>query len=495
MILTHQRDNHLYLVFQDFEDKVENIYKAIKVFPTKASIEIKEILKENFFSDILQRQSNYVNNISTYIDDISDEGKQYFFHLYILPKDIKLDYEDMNNDELITKIESLSLKLFQLYSQVDKGHRSVELFKQSRGNNFLQLEANFYINKLDKLYSYLLNYKAHSTNKVICSDKSIGVEIDELNRLEGNLLKNYQFIKVAYQKELIKFIYSTISFLKKYRIEIFKSTAPNEYKILGKLSNKINNLLLKISSHKSMIDEKISKETLSKYLVQYKNKKEIKENSKIYETIKSIFYTQLNNDVQFFMSINLAKIFEKIVERKLDGYRDNLFIGDENQKKIIDLNGKSITSLNAINYLLKSNPKIKQYPDFLIKNKIEEQEIYHIIDAKYKLLENKRYDGNDIRQVLSYAILFNKAYSQKLENQKKIKKFIVYPKKSNISLDDIDSIDLNLEEIDIMKKDENYLIFEENLFNSEIVFIGIRIFRSKGSKGSGDANALQQTPK
>jgi len=40
MLLTHIRDNHLYLVFQDFEDKVEDIYKAIKVFPPKASIRV-----------------------------------------------------------------------------------------------------------------------------------------------------------------------------------------------------------------------------------------------------------------------------------------------------------------------------------------------------------------------------------------------------------------------------------------------------------------------
>jgi len=391
-----------------------------------------------------------------------DDGQQYFFHLYILPKDIKVNYEGLDKDELVTKIESLSLKLFQLYSQLDNGNRSVELFEQSRGDNFLQLEANFYITKLEKLYNYLLNYKAHSTKKVICSDKKIGVEIDELNRLESNPLKNYQFIKVAYQKELIKFVYSTILFLKKYRLEIFKSTAPNEYKTLGKLSNKINNLLLKISSHKSMVNEKPSKETLSKYLLQYKNKKEIKENRKIYETIKSIFYTQLNNNVQFFMSINLPQIFEKIVEKKLDAYRDNLFIGDESQKKIIDIHGKKIESLNKINYLLKSSPKIKQYPDFLIRNNIEKQEIYHVLDAKYKL-ERNIFNESDIRQVLTYAILFNKSYSQNLENQKNIKKIIIYPKISEIDLNNIDSIRLSFDILDIFTENVNSLIVEDNL--------------------------------
>ena len=137
MLLTHIKDNHLYLVFQDFEDKIDDIYKAVKQFPHKASVEIKEILKENFFADTLQRQRDYVNSISTYIDDISDEGKQYFFHLYILPKDINISYDITDKDELITKIESLSLKLFQLYSQLDTGRRNIQLFEHSKGENFL----------------------------------------------------------------------------------------------------------------------------------------------------------------------------------------------------------------------------------------------------------------------------------------------------------------------------------------------------------------------
>jgi len=472
MLLTHIRDNHLYLVFQDFEDKIEDIYKAIKQFPPKASIEIKEILKENFFSDTLQRQRDYVNSISTYIDDISDDGKQYFFHLYILPKDIKINHAIGDNDELIEKIESLSLKLFQLYSPLDMRNRDIKLFEQSKGTNFLQLEANFYINKLDKLYSYLLNYKAHSKNKVICSDKRIGVEIDELNRLESNPLKNYQFIKVAYQKELIRFVYTTISFLKRYRIEIFESKANIEYKILLKLINKVNNLLLKISSRQSMVNERVSKENLSKYLLQYKNKKEIKENRKIYKIIISIFYTQLNSNVQFFMSMNLPKIFEQLVEKKLSNYKNNLFIGDESNHKIVNYQKVKDESLSNINFLLKSAPsKIRQYPDFLIREN-REQAIYHVIDAKYKLEENIL-NEQDIRQVLSYAILFNKEYSAQLINQKNIKKFIIYAKYSSVELDNIENIYLNISEIDVFSGDDCYHVYEDNLFDSEIVFVGI----------------------
>jgi hypothetical protein len=472
MILTHQKDNHLYLVFQDFEDKIEDIYKKIKEFSPKASSEIKKILRDNFFSDTLQRQRDYVNSISTYIDDISDDGKQYFFHLYILPKDIKINHTITDKDELIEKIEKLSFKLFELYSQLDINNRNIKLFEQNKGQNFLQLEANFYINKLDKLYSYLLNYKSHSKNKIICSDRHIGIEIEELNRLESNPLKNYQFIKVAYQKELIKFVYTTISFLKITRIEIFKSKAEDEYQILIKLVNKINNLLLKISSSKSMIDEKVSKERLPKYLQQYKNKKEIKDNRKIYEIIKSIFYTQLDNNVQFFMSMNLAKIFEKLVEKKLSKYYNNLFIGDESVKSIVTSAKIKDKLLNSINYLLKSPQKIKQYPDFFIKGNIGSQEIYHIIDAKYKLKRNIL-NEQDVRQVLTYAILFNKAYSQNLQNQKYIKKFIIYTKTSSVDLNKITNLSLNINKIDIFTKNDNFLYYEDNLFDSEIIFIGL----------------------
>jgi hypothetical protein len=476
MLLTHTIDNHLYLVFQDFEDKEEKIYKEIKKFPHKASLEIKKILRDNFFSDTLQRQRNYINNISTYIDDITDNGKQYFFHLYILPKDINIEHNITDKDELIRKIELLSVKLFQLYNQFDSGTRNVKLFEQNKGINFLQLEANFYIAKLDKLYNYLLNYKAHSTNKVICTDKRIGVEIDEINRLESNPLKNYQFIKVAYQKELIWFVYSTISFLRRLRIEIFKSQVNYEYKILVKLINKINNQLLKISSHQNIIDENISKENLAKYLIQYKNKKEIKDNRRIYSIIESIFYTQLNNEVQFFMSINLPKIFEEIVKKKLSNYFDNLFIGDESNHKIVNHLKVKDESLSNINFLLKYPPKIRQYPDFLIKEIIEEQEIYHVIDAKYKL-EKNILNEQDIRQVLSYSILFNKEYSAQLSNQKNIKKFIVFVKSSTINLNQLDYITINENTIDIFDENIKYTAIKENLLDTEIIFIPIEVFK------------------
>ena len=85
MIFTYQKEQHLYLIIQDFEDKIEDIYKEIRKFPKDTPKLIKKLLRKNFFSDSLQRQKQYVSSISTYIDGIYGGEKQYFFHLYILP--------------------------------------------------------------------------------------------------------------------------------------------------------------------------------------------------------------------------------------------------------------------------------------------------------------------------------------------------------------------------------------------------------------------------
>ena len=475
MIIAHKRDNHLYLSFQDFKDKEKDIYSAIKLFSRKSQKIIKDFLVLNFFSDSLKRQNNYINAVSTYIDDMYDVETPYIFHLYVLPKDLEItNIHNYKDDELVEKIELLSVKLFKLFSQLlDTSERDIELFNNYDGDNFLQLEANFYIKKLDKIYSYLLNYKSNHKKTIICSDKKIGIEIDDLNFMEDNPLKNYQFIKKPYQKDLIIFIYSLVDFLKESRIKVFKEKCESEYDKLTNSVNKINNLLLKISSHKNIINENITKETLKKYFAKYKNTKEIKQNKQLYKVVKSIFYTQLENDIQFFTSIDLTKVFEKIVETKLSNYNDRLYIGDESSHRITSKNGHNTTRLNNINYLLNEIKSPKQYPDFLIKDPFNCPSIYHILDAKYKLLENKTYDSNDIRQVLAYSILFNKEYSQQLENQKNIKKLIIFAKYSNVDLKDIETINIDSKKIDILSCDSDCNIFIENLFDSEFKYIGI----------------------
>jgi hypothetical protein len=477
MILTHKRDNHLYLVFQDFEDKVEDIYNAIETFPSKSQKPIKDILDKNFFSNILDRQKSYVNSITTYIDGITDKDKQYYFHLYILPKDLNIIYDNNDTkDDLINKVETLSIKLFKVYSKLNINKKGIELFENYEGNNFLQLEASFYIQKLESIYGNMINYKVNHKNKIICSDKTIGIEIDELNIMEKNPLKNYQFIKTPYQQDLIRFIYSTMLFLKENKLQIFKDTANYEYELLTKLINKINNLLLKISSKKNMIQDNITKDSIEKYLKIYKNKKELKQNKKLFQIIKSIFYTQLDTNIQFFASIDLTKVFEQIIEKRLTSYYENLYIGEEDNSKIISFGTrKPDRYLNSINYLLSDpNPKIYQYPDFLIKDIYDDTNIYHIIDAKYKLKKNI-FNASDIRQLLTYSILFNKGFSNILSNQKYINKIIIYANKSDIDINNIDSLKLHIAPIDLFNSNNQYIMCNDSLFDSEVLFIPIKI--------------------
>jgi len=478
-IISYKKKNHLYLAFQDFNHKEDDIYKKLKIFPIKSQKTIRNFLEKNIFSDTLKRQTHYLNTISTYIEDMYDDETQYFFHLYIFPKDLIItNLQDYKDDELIKKIEFLSTKLFYLYSKLlNTNEKAIKLFNNYKGKNFLQLESEFYIHKLGQIYSYLINYNANHQMKIVCSDKRIGIEIDSLNILESNPLKNYQFIKMPHQQELVRFIYSLIDFLKIYRIEIFKLDYQEEYEKIIKLTNKITNLLLKISSRKYLINDNIKKENLLQYFSKYKNKKELQQNKHLYKIVKSIFLTQLEEETLLFKSIDLTKIFEKIVELKLSDYNNVLYIGDENNKIITPKCGTDTTSLNSVNFLINKAEKPKQYPDFLIKDPFYGPSIYHIIDAKYKLFAEKKLDSHDIRQILSYSILFNKEYSQQLTNQKNIKKFIIYAKQSYIDLNNIENLTIDESIIDISSSCVDCSTYIENLFNSELKYIGINTIK------------------
>lgn len=476
MILSHVEDNKLYLVFQDFEDKIDNIYEEIEKFPKKTIASIKKILDSNFFNRLtLERQTNYINSISTYIEDVTSDNKQYYFYLFIIPKDININFNGLEViGDKINKIEHLLIKLFKLYSKYSSNNKIVELFENFNGKNFLQLEADFYIRKLEKVYGTLLNYKMNYKNKIICSEKIIGEEIFELNVIEDNPLKNYQFIKAPYQRDLIKFIYSSIKFLEVKRLHIFKNHAVYEYKEILKLINKINNLLLKISTQKNLSSENITKKTIANFFKKYKNNSEMKKNKKLYSLIHSIFFTELQKDVQLFISIDLTKVFEKVLEKKLENYDDALYIGNEDEHKIQKLNGERDIELNKINFLLEKNGNsfVRQFPDFMIKN----NNTFHIIDAKYKFMQNVLKRSDDIRQVLVYSLLFNKDYFYTNHNLQPIKKIILYIEKSDINIDNLDGILINNEQLDVYNTTQSH-IYIDNLFNSEVILTPIRMLK------------------
>lgn len=474
MLISYKENNNLYLVFQDFLYKESDIYEKLNIFPKKCAENINKILKDNFFSNSLNRHKNYINTISTYIDDISEDNQQYFFYLFILPKDLEINYDNISDREIISKVEKLSIKIFKLYSSLNIfTDKRLELLKTFKGENFVQLEILFYIKQLELLYSNLINFNSSFKNKIICSDKKIGIEIEFLNRIESNPLKNYQFVKSKYQKDLLVFVYSTIHFLINNKLDIFKIKQPSEYKKLLQVFDKIKNYLQKIGNRNDIVLEHIDKNTIFNYLAKYKTKEEILKNIKIYKIIESLFFTQLENDTQFFISLDLTKIFEKIVEKKLQKYSDSLYIGDENKSRIYHYKNQSkFCELNSINNLLNNGRnQLKQYPDFLIEDIYNEERIFHVLDAKYKLEENI-FNENDTRQILVYSVLFNKIFLDDIKNQKYIKKIIIYARKNKINLDDTYDIKFNFSQIELNAP--NFEI-KENVFNSSIEYFGINI--------------------
>ena len=294
--------------------------------------------------------------------------------------------------------------------------------------------------------------------------------------MEGNPLKQYQFVKVAHQTDLIVFVYSLIYFLQKERISGFKTH--KLYPKLQAITSRIYNFLHKISTTHHLKYEQVGTKELGDFFVRFQNSPEIRKNRLIFEILQNIFANQLQDGVFLSKSIDMTKMFETVVAKRLAGkYGNALFRGEESEGKIKGEESYA-KQLNEINFLLNDGDKelIRQYPDYLVR----ENGLYHILDAKYKLYDSLMKSRDAFWQILVYTRLFNKRYTSDLENMKKVHKIILYAEKSNIDLAIFDINNLTIENeqnIDITNPTK---AFNENVFNSQIEIIGIRIFESYG---------------
>lgn len=476
MFLVRFEANTVYAVFQDLSNESKDISKNIskKLQDENVPISIHNRIKD-FFTDNKQvgenfsRQKAYISTLETYIDVVNDKQHKnvYRLNLHILPKDINLTYYRVYNAKtIIEKVGKLSFHIFKLYDSLEnQKDEKLKALKKFKGKTFLDLELSFYLQELNRLHDHLLTYKRSLKDKIICSDKDVGIMLESLNEVEDNPLNRYQFVKVAHQRDLITFVYSLVIFLEKERIDYFKEN--ESYKKLKNIISKVNNYLLKISTSSHIKKEQITFSSLQKFFNRYKNSKEIQKNKFIYNILESIFHNQLKEGVFISKSIDMTKMFEKIVENSLRNiYSDNLFIGEE-PKEITGVEPDK-THLNKINHLLEDgisgNSLVCQFPDFLVKD----SEIYHVIDAKYKLKDYLIKDRTMFWQVLIYSKLFN----QSITDYNTIKKVIVFAEKSSINLDEIDNIAINnAEAIDIEKCDWYH---NETIFGSKIGFIGMK---------------------
>jgi len=477
MFLVHFEVNTVYAVFQDLSVESKDLSKHIleKLRSENVPLSLHKRIK-NFFNDNkaldsnFERQKNYISTLRTYIDVVSTTKRKnvYYLNLYVLPKDINLKYNEGEEPKsIIKKIDKLSLNIYKLYDSL-VGNKDIRLksLQIANGSTFLDLELSFYLEELNKLHDHLLNYKRTLKDKIICSDKDVGIMVDSLNELEDDPLKRYQFVKVAHQQDLIVFVYSLLNFLEEERINYFK-----RHFLYSKLKNvlsKVNNYLLKISTSTHIKKEVITFKSLQKFFNRYKNSKEVQKNQRIYNILELIFSNQLKEGAFISKSIDMTKMFEKVVENTLQSiYKDNLFIGNETSS--IDGVEPHKSDLNKINHLLETQdtnkPLVEQFPDFIIK---DDSNIYHIVDAKYKLKEYLLKDRTMFWQVLVYSKLFN----QHIEDHNLIKKIIIFAEHSEVDLDHANTIAINnAETIQIEKCDWYY---NEMVFDSKIGFIGMK---------------------
>lgn len=481
MFLVHVEENNIYVVFQDLSDESRDVTTAISRklnekhdIPPSIHNRIRDFFRDNIaLRDNLTRQKDYVSTLRTYIDIVSEKrGKTvYYLNLYILPKDITL--QNISEDkETIEKIEKLSLRIFQLYNiHIEKKDIEFQVLKAFKGESFLDLELSFYLNELQRLYDHLLNYTRTLHDKIICSDKSVGISVESLNLLEGNPLKRYQFVKVAHQSDLILFVYSLIHFLQQERISRFKEH--NLYTKLQAITSRIYNFLHKISTTRHLRYEQINVKNLERFFIRFQNSPEIRKNRRIFEILQNIFANQLKEGVFLSKAIDMTKMFEKIIAVRLQKtYGDRVYKGVESKGKII---GKEpdTTYLNTINFLLEEDDKpiMRQYPDYLIK----EGDLYHVVDAKYKLFDTLIQDRTAFWQILIYAKLFNRT-----KEVHKIKKMLICMQGTIIDMTafDADGLLLNMQPLRIDMCEKSY---RENIFGSKICLIekGMFVIQSK----------------
>jgi hypothetical protein len=466
MFFAKQIDNNIYIVFQDTsiesKDLFQYIQKELPALGKKTFGKIKDFLEKNsVIDDNARRQKTYISHLKTYID-IVDEKTPLSLHIHVIPKDFEIIYQDTdeNTEKNIDFFQQFSFDVFKSYAQLtDENQKDFEIYKASKGRTFLEYEFDFYLKKLNTLYDYLLNYKRTLKDMIIVSDKKIGIEIDDLNRLESDKLKTYQFVKTSHQSDLIIFIFSLIEYLKDKRLFIFASHRENQ-KLLKTIA-KIDNFLKKISSSKHIKKESINSKNLKSFFARYKNSKEIQKNQSIYQILEDIFYSQLEKDSFIFKTIDMTKMFEEVVKIRLKHTYGEEFvnIGDESKKTFI---GNDKTELENRKYLLDQNT-LPQYPDFIIK----EDEIFHIVDAKYKTKNSLYKDSNAFRQVIVYAKLFNKR-----ADQTTIMKLLIYAQKKRIDIDTYAGLETDLEVLPLSSD-----MHQEQLFDGTVSVKGISVFR------------------
>lgn len=441
--------NNIYFVFQD------------KYFPNKQNITIQSFIKEsdidinlrkkiislfnenNYIAKNSERYKNYISKFSVYIDDLKVNNKNYFFHCYIIPKEVNIkniNFEE--NDSIEEKklkidfIEKKSVSLFKEYAKnIVPKNKEFKSLREAKGDSFLDLDLNYYNKKLKSLYGMLFSNNLHHIHKVISSSKISGELIVKENKKNNNPLKNIQIIKELRQSDLILFVRTLLDFLVKNKLAIYVNQ--KNYIKTKKLIKNIENRLNEISNNNYSFIKIINKKEMQNFFKNYETKKEIIKNKDIFNVFKDIYFNYIKTGKYQFKTIDLSLFLEKSVDLKLinENKEKNIYKGIETEKKIKKIN-KQTNNFDSYlpNVYFSNGDTFGLYPDNLICDK--NNEVLEIIDAKYYLYKD----------LIKKPDLFFKMYAYKVafeNNQNKIKlKFIIpeiltidYEKEKNVKIE------------------------------------------------------------
>lgn len=474
-------ENNIYFIFQD------------KYFPTNKNVTIKDFINKseldfnlkkkinNLFNENsyiyknAERYKNYLSTFSVYIDDLSINKTNYFFHSYIIPKEVNIENINFKENESVESkkikiefLEKLSLSFFKEYAKnIEPQNKDFKSLKESKGDSFLDLDLNYYNKKLKILYGLLFSNNLHHVYKVISSTKISGELLIKENRKNNNPLKNVQIIKEKKQSDLIIFIRTLLSFLIKHKLSIYINK--KDYKKTIKLIKNIENRLNELSSDNfTTIKIRNTQKEIQNFFKNYEYKKEIIKNKDIFDLFNDLYFNFLKNGTYQFKTINLSTFLEKSVDLKLinDNNDKLIYKGIETEKKIKRINPYSNNENNNLsNVYFINRDKFGLYPDNLICD--EYNNVLEIIDAKYYLYNDliKKPD------LFFKMYVYKKSFEEKQNNKNINLKFII-PEIFNINYENDKNINIILNKTPELKHHIKHTLID----NSELEVLNINLF-------------------
>lgn len=391
-------------------------------------------------------------------------------NLFFFPWVIHLSY-DKNQD-----FEKQAKNIYLLFDQLNTIGKKVQknsTFKEVI-HNATKPDLILIDSKLLQLKKLIQNYLSKFNLQIVCSDKTIGIPVDELNRIEANPLKIYQQIPHPPNKATLDLIDICLSKI----IEIKSKTFVSQNTIF--LVKSSLNLVLDVKNKHFYRKSSVKNINCDRTFFEKYAQKYAIDDYKIYELLRELFLSELNTNHLKLEDVDLATLLESRIQNGLRGNYSNLIIGDEyyknfrtvntNNEEVVISKDESIykwsilTTENA-----SSKAQHKQFPDFLIPLS-KNQNSHTVLDSKLKKLDGAPY-AEDIRQITIYHQLFN------TENTVHSKEsFLIYPERFTVNISSMSFQQLRLSNSPIfLQLSKIKQVYRDSITNHRINCLNINL--------------------